>query len=381
MIYFDNAASGGYKPQPVLDKVHHALTGACANPGRSGHQKAVLAASLVAEAREKVSQFFGLRDGNVCFGYNCTFALNQAIFGVLNNINGGHVVTTALEHNSVARPLFQLHKSGKIKVSVISPAADGYIKAKDIIAAIQSDTIMVIVNHISNVTGAVAPIEEIGAFTSRKGIIFLVDGAQSGGYADIDMDNQNIDMLAIAPHKGLAAPQGVGALLAKSKITLSPLVFGGTGTQSESLRQPDILPESLESGTAATPAIAGLSAGIDYVKEIRRDGVKKIAEISSYIYERLSRIEEVKLYTPKGCTSGVISFNIGISSSGTIANILDENYSICVRAGLHCAPLAHQYLKTAPDGAVRASISYQNTMQEAETFVIAIEEIVKRLKE
>ncbi|HEY8423624.1 MAG TPA: aminotransferase class V-fold PLP-dependent enzyme [Clostridia bacterium] len=374
-IYFDNAASGGYKPDCVKEAVLQALENP-ANPGRSGHKAALNAALTVSEARQNTAEFFGLEDGNIVFTHNCTAALNFAIFG---GLTGGHAVTTAYEHNSVLRPLDYLKRAGVIDYTIVYPDSSGIIRAKDIINSVNRHTRMIIINHISNVTGARAPIEEIGYCAYRLGIPFLVDAAQSAGHIDINMNETKIDILAAAGHKGLAAPQGVGVLAVRDGIKLKPMIMGGTGSRSESPIQPDDLPEGFESGTISTPAIAGLNAGIKWIKEHFDEFSKKIRDITFFIYSELKKISEVVVYTPWGHFNGIVSFNIKGMTAGEAANILDEHFNICVRPGLHCAPLAHKFLGTLKYGAVRASLSYQNTFEEAEIFIDAIKKITNRL--
>jgi selenocysteine lyase/cysteine desulfurase len=262
---------------------------------------------------------------------------------------------------------------------VVYPDLSGKIRAEAIINAIRKNTRMVIVNHISNVTGAKAPIEEIGEYTKRAGILLLVDAAQSAGHTKIDMQNTGINILAAAGHKGLAAPQGVGILALEKGINLQPIILGGTGTQSESPIQPDDLPESLESGTVSTPAIAGLNAGMSWIKEHFDDINYNIYNMTQYLYEEMIKIPQVIVYTPKGEFNGLVTFNINGLTSGETANLLNEKFDIYVRSGLHCAPLAHKFLGTQKHGAVRASLSYQNTFEEVLTFLRAIREILKNI--
>lgn len=376
MIYFDNAASGGFKPDCVKKAVLETLENP-ANPGRSGHKSASAAALKIAQARENAADFFGLGEGgNIIFTHNCTASLNYAILG---GIDCGHVVTTAFEHNSVLRPLHYLNKTGKITFTVVYPDSSGRIRANSVINAVRRNTVMIIVNHISNVTGAKAPIEEIGTFTKRMGIPFLVDAAQSAGHIKINMQNTGINILTAAGHKGLAAPQGVGILAVSRGTKIRPIILGGTGTQSENPIQPYDLPESLESGTASTPAIAGLDAGLNWIKQNFVTINKNIYKMTKYLYEEIKKIPQVIVYTPQGEYNGLVTFNIEGLFSGETANLLDEKFDICVRAGLHCAPLAHKYLGTISHGAVRASLSFQNTMDEVDTFLNAIKEIVKNI--
>ena len=376
MIYFDNSASTIYKPREVVCAVSNALGFLSANPGRSGHSAAMRSAALVASARRKCAEFFGLSgDDGVIFTENCTGALNLAIFG---SARRGHVVTTALEHNSVLRPLYALKSRGEISFSVASPGSGGAVTAETVERAFRPDTFLVIVNHVSNVTGAIAPIAEIGRVCRRRGVLFLVDGAQSGGYVDIDMDEMNIDMLAIAPHKGLHAPQGAGILLvgARAKAALRPILCGGTGTASDELSQPTDFPDGFEAGTLPTPAIAGICAALGRCeREYRRDR-EIMNELSVRLRRGLNTIDGVRVLSPENALSGIVAFNVRDYDSNEVADILSSEYDICVRAGLHCAPLAHKYLGTLDRGAVRVSLGYDNTLSEVDFFLRAIGEIV-----
>lgn len=375
MIYFDNSASTIYKPREVVCAAANALRFLSANPGRSGHSAAMRGAALVASARRKCAAFFGLKDcDGVIFTENCTEALNLAIFGTARR---GHVMTTALEHNSVLRPLYALKSRGNVSFSVVSPGCGGAMTAEAVERAIRPDTYLVVVNHVSNVTGAIAPIAEIGRVCRRRDVLFLVDGAQSGGYVDIDMDEMNVDMLAIAPHKGLHAPQGVGALLVgdRAKAALRPILYGGTGTASDELSQPSDFPDGFEAGTLPGPAIAGLCAALC---RCEREGYKDreiINELSLRLRRGLYSIDGVKILSPENALSGIVAFNVRDYDSGEVADILSSEYDICVRAGLHCAPLAHKYLGTLGRGAVRVSLGYDNTLREVDFFLRAVGEI------
>ncbi len=374
MIYFDNSATTRIKPQCVIDEVRETLTNFSANPGRSGHSASVDASLKIFKTRQAVNKLIdGYGENFVVFCNNCTTALNYAIFGTL--VKGGNVVTTALEHNSVLRPLFELQRMGLITVNVVRPRDDGIIYAKDVIANVTPRTYLIALNAVSNVSGAVAPITEIGEFCKNRNITFMVDGAQGVGYYDYSMINQHIDILAIAPHKGLHAPQGVGILAISKRLKINPIICGGTGTDSQSVFQPRKLPEALESGTLATPVIASVEKSIAWNNSVKKEGNKKIAELSNYIIESLSKIDGVKLYAPKNTFNGIITFNVRDYGSTDVSNILDEQYDVAVRGGLHCAPLAHRYLGTLKQGAIRASLSFENTFNEVEFFIKAIYEI------
>ncbi len=375
MIYFDNSATSGVKPESVINAAVSAMKFMSANPGRSGHSLSLKAGMLVYSTRKKAAKLLGLSDPErIVFSLNCTQALNTAIQGSV--IDGGNVVTTVTEHNSVLRPLFELQRAGKITVSLAAPDERGVITANAIERALTPRTYMVAVNHVSNVTGATNAIDEIGKLCRKRGIKFLVDGAQSVGYGEIDVREQNIDYLAVAPHKGLHAIQGIG-ILALGSDAPKPILFGGTGTQSENVLQPSELPESLESGTLPTPAIAALNAAITHNEKNRAKSREKIRELSDYILEALQAVRGVKIYTPENVYNGMISFNIRGIGSMDASNILSSQYDIAVRGGLHCAPLIHRHLGTVETGIIRASLSGENTFGEAEFFIKAVREIAE----
>ena len=375
MIYFDNSATSGVKPESVINAAVSAMKFMSANPGRSGHSLSLKAGMLVYSTRKKAAKLLGLPDPErIVFSLNCTQALNTAILGTAQD--GGNVVTTVTEHNSVLRPLFELQRAGKITVSLAEPNEHGVITANAIERALTPRTYMVAVNHVSNVTGATNSIDEIGKLCRKRGIKFLVDGAQSVGYGEINISEQNIDYLAVAPHKGLHAIQGIG-ILALGADAPKPIIYGGTGTQSENVLQPSELPESLESGTLPTPAIAALNAAITHNEKTRAQSREKIHELSAYILETLQTIRGVKIYTPQNVFNGMISFNIRGIGSMDASNILSSQYDIAVRGGLHCAPLMHRHLGTVETGIIRASISGDNTFGEAEFFLKAVKEIAE----
>ena len=374
MIYFDNAATSRDKPECVLSSAIGAIKNLSANPGRSGHSLSLKAGMLVYSTRKKAADLLGVSDPErIIFTLNCTQALNTAIMGTV--AEGGNVVTTVNEHNSVLRPLFELQRAGRITVSLCEPNERGVITAQSVERALTSRTYLVAVNHVSNVTGAVANIDEIGKLCRKNGIKFLVDGAQSVGYGDVNLTEQNIDYLAVAPHKGLHALQGVGILAIGKDAQVRPLIFGGTGTQSESVLQPKELPEALESGTLPTPAIAALNSAISYNDKVRSDTRRKLRDLSAYILESLKRIKGVTIYTAPDAFNGLITFNIEGIDSMDASNILSSQYDIAVRGGLHCAPLVHRHMGTLRTGAIRASLSGENTFGEADYFIRAVREI------
>lgn len=373
MIYFDNSATSGTKPDCVINAVKTALTHLSANPGRSGHSLALKTGMLVYAARKNTADLVGCEPERVLFSSGCTAALNTAIFGSV--VPGGNVITTAYEHNSVLRPLFELQRMGKITVTVLRPNEKGVVTSDMVAKTITNRTYMVAICHVSNVTGAITPVAEIGRLCRNRKLLLLVDGAQSVGYSEINMPDQNIDMLAFAPHKGLHAPQGVGVLCLAPTVKLRPLLFGGTGTASESVYQPEELPEALEAGTLPTPAIAGLNAAIRWNNDIRQEGMMRLREVSAYALENLKKIDGVTVYTAPDSYNGMLSFNIKDLGSMDVCNILSDQYDIATRGGLHCAPLIHRHLDTLQQGIVRASLSFENTFAETDALLRAVREI------
>lgn len=373
MIYLDNSASTNFKPPSVINAVTVALKNLSANPGRSGHALSLRAGLLVNRTRENAAKMFGFSPDRMVFCLNCTEALNFAIYGTL--IRGGHIITTAYEHNSVLRPLFGLQRDGLISVTVLPPNENGIVNAEMIKKHITAKTYMIITNHVSNVTGAITPVAEIGKLAKANKLLYLVDGAQSGGYTDINAIELNIDLLALAPHKGLHAPQGIGLLGVGENVRIRPLILGGTGTVSQSVYQPLELPESMESGTLPTPAIAGLNAALFWTNANAADMRKKLSELSAYALEEFKSIKNLTVYTPKNVYNGIVSFNIDGLDSTFISDVLSEQYDICTRSGLQCAPLIHKHLGTLERGIVRASFGCENKFSEIEFFVKAIKDI------
>ena len=377
MIYLDNSATSFPKPQSVINAVGEAFSKFGANPGRSGHSFSIKTAIKVAEIREKIASFFNAESPeNVIFTSGATEALNLAILGSVKK--GGHIICTSNDHNSCLRPIFELEKQGIVEVSVASPKAQDKLRLTDILPLVKENTYLICVNHISNVDGMETDIVEIGKYCFKKGILFLVDSAQSAGHKEINMLKQHIDFLAVAGHKGLYGPMGVGALVVSSKVCLKPIKFGGTGTFSQNLVQPTDIPEGFESGTLPVPNILGLGAGIDFVIANQQKICQKLDDFTTYLNYQLNEISGVKVYTHPDNANGVIGFNVGEMPSTEVADILDEKFGIMVRSGLHCAPLKHKHLGTLEQGVVRASISYFTTYAEIQKFLKAVNFLAKK---
>ena len=378
MIYLDNSATTFVKPKEVLRKLNLAVTKCAANPGRSGHKLSIMAASEVESTRQKLAEMFCLEsESNVIFTANCSAALNLAILGSVKS--GGHVVCTENEHNSVLRPLEHLKAQGKIDYTVARQSKPGGICREDVEKCLRKNTYMVICNHISNVNGDTCDIHAVGELCKEKGLLFLVDGAQSGGHEIIDMKKDNISFLALAPHKGFYALQGLGVLLASEIEALSPILFGGTGTNSLELVQPEILPERFEVGTIATPAIFALSGGIDFVRENFQQLRDHLDDLTTFLHYELSYYP-LQIYTTTENAKGVFAFNLPNMHSSEVASLLDEKYGICVRGGYHCAAKKHEALGLLDRGAVRASLSFFTTFSDVQKFILAIKSILRSKK-
>lgn len=375
MIYLDNASTTNKKPLAVKRAIKKALSKKyCANPGRSSHIFSINAGKVVFETRQKLKDFFGADSTkNVIFTSGCTEALNLAIFGTIKT--GKNVVYTSNEHNSVARPLKFLESKGIITTTMAKSNSNGIVEPKDIEKAISKDTYLVVVNHTSNVTGATSDICAIGKICKKHNVLFLVDGAQSAGHQKIDMKKCNISMLAIAGHKGLLAMQGIGALIFENGIKIQPLKFGGTGTYSEQLLPPISYPESLEAGTGATPAIFSLGAGIDYVSKNFDKLNEKIKKLSKFLLDELYKKPHLQIYTKQNCLNGVVSFRILGADTSEVVDFFNQ-HKICVRAGLHCAPLCHEQLGTINGGTVRVSISNFNHKWEIKKFLRVLDKLI-----
>ena len=379
MIYLDNASTTNKKPLCVKLAVKKALSKKyCANPGRSSHNLSINAGNVIYETRELLNNFFGgYGASNVALTSGCTEALNLAILGTVKK--GGNVVYTTNEHNSVARPLEQLKKSKKITTTLVKTNEMGEVDPKDIENAITDKTYLVIVNHTSNVTGTTSNINKIGEICKRKGVMLLVDGAQSAGHKNIDMQRDGISMLAVAGHKGLLACQGVGALLFADNIEIKPQKFGGTGTNSEQLLPPIVYPDSLEAGTSPTPAIFSLLAGTKYVKKNFKKINTKIENLTGYLLDELYKRKNLKIFTLKNCKNGVVSFKVLGMEPSDVVNYFNQ-HKICVRAGLHCAPLCHKQLGTIQGGTIRVSISHYNHKWEIKRFLKLLDKLICSIK-
>lgn len=381
MIYVDNAATTFPKPKIVTDKIMECSLGYAGNPGRSGHKLAMKMDLEIYETREKICKLInGTEPLNVIFTFNATDSLNIAIKGVLEK--GNHVITTSMEHNSVLRPLNQLRKDEIIDLSIVYADKQGYVNPQKIFDAVTPETKMIVTTHMSNVFGTIVDIKSIGEFCKENNILYLVDAAQSIGVLDIDVQDMNIDLLAFPGHKAFFGPMGTGTLYIKEGIKVKPLRQGGTGSYSHSIDQPDLYPDSLESGTPNGVGIIALGKGIDFINEVGIDNIRN-HEISlkNHFIDLLKDNDDIILYGTLDDRQGaVVSLNVKDMDSSEVSYILSDEFDIYTRPGFHCAPLAHKSLGTDELGAIRFSFGYFNTIKEVEQCVNALKIIIERIK-
>lgn len=375
-LYLDNAATTFPKPETVYTAMDRAIRETGASPNRGGYRQSLDAARILFDTREALAELFNVADSSrIIITHSATESLNLAVKGFLKP--GDHVVTTTMEHNSLARPLHEIALDG-VNLTWVSGDANGHVSAESVLAAVTPATRLVALTHCSNVTGALNPVGEIGSRLRGRGIRFLVDAAQSAGSVPIDIQAMNIDLLAAPGHKGLYGPQGTGLLYIADDIILNPLLSGGTGGNSAELTQPAGLPERYESGTHNIAGIAGLKAGVDF---IAAQGLQEIQHhemlLVSRLIEGLLAINTVSVYNsdlakPRGA---VVSFTVDGVDPARIGFILDRDFAIAVRVGLHCAPLAHRTIGTFPGGTVRVSPGMFNTCEDIDCFLGAMQEI------
>lgn len=375
MIYLDNAATTMVKPREVIDAVASAM-GSLGNPGRGAHGASLNAARSIFKARALLADFFHAENASrIAFTANSTESLNIAVKGILNP--GDHVISTVLEHNSVLRPLYEMEDQG-VELSLLGCDEYGAIRYEEFEDAIQNNTKAIICTHGSNVTGNLTDIGKIGEIARRRGLIFIVDAAQTAGIFDIDVQKMNIDILCFTGHKGLLGPQGTGGIYVREGVKIRPLKTGGSGIRTYQKAHPGDMPEILEAGTLNGHGIAGLFAAVSYICQTGLEFIRaKEERLMRTFYNNISNIPEVHVYgdfqMERRCP--IVTFNIGDRDSSRIADELFMDYDICVRAGGHCAPLMHRALKTDRQGAVRISFSHYNTLEEAEKAAAAVRQL------
>jgi cysteine desulfurase family protein len=378
MIYFDNSSTSHPKAPGVPQTVKEILERGCFNINRGEYAGAYEMSSLVFDVREKLAALFDCPDSRqVVFTGSITQSLNMCLKGLLRS--GDHVVATQMEHNAIVRPLAGLQEQG-VHADFARCGQDGMLDLSDMEAKITRKTKLVVMTHASNVCGAILPIREAGDICRKRGVLLVVDCAQTAGVLPISMKQDNIDILAFSGHKGLLSPQGLGGLVLSQQIAdaMIPLIDGGTGSHSHIADMPAELPDRLEAGTLNLPGIAALSVALDYITEIGIDTIyEREMKLLARLTDGLSAIPAVRLIGPKNlkdkCAIAALDFKA--MDNATVAARLDSEYGIMTRCGLHCAPVAHKALGTFPRGVVRCSPGHTNTEAEVDEFLFALSEI------
>ncbi|MDI7250349.1 MAG: aminotransferase class V-fold PLP-dependent enzyme [Bacillota bacterium] len=438
-VYADHAATSWPKPAAVARALVEYLEQAGANPGRSAHRQAVASARAVFVARQAVARLLGARDeSRVIFGPNATWAINLALYGLLEP--GDRVVTSAMEHNAVVRPLHDLTRRG-VEVTRVRCTPEGYLDLDDLRRALRRAThgqasadglrdgarcstrggmrrgarhpmCLLVLTHASNVTGTILPVVEAARLAHEHGALVLVDAAQTAGCLPLDVTAMDLDLVAFTGHKGLLGPQGTGGLYIREGLTPRPLVRGGTGSFSHLEEQPPVLPDLYESGTLNGVGLAGLGAAAEYVAEVGIDRIRQHEEeLTRRLLRGLEAIPGVRVYGPRQAEErvAVVSFNVladgpagaggaapaaahaaarpagsagegGVVDPALVADLLDSEFGVMVRAGLHCAPWAHRTVGSYPQGTVRMSLGYSNTPEEVDYIVSAVAAIASRFR-
>ena len=375
MIYFDNAATTWPKPESVITEVFESMKYTAANPGRGGHKMSIAAGEKIFSVREKISSFFGLSNPcNAVFTMNATHALNIVINGVLDA--GDHVICSQMDHNSVLRPIYAAEKSTEI--SVAKADNEGYVSLEEIEKLIKPNTKLIVLTHASNVCGTIEPVKEIAKMSRKRGILFLLDASQSAGILDINMEKDGIDFLAAPGHKALYGPMGTGILLINTDYMLKPYMFGGTGSNSHLLTQPEELPDRFEAGTINYPGICGLGAGVSFVSSLGCEWIYRHEKnLSDYVLNGLSELPDYKIIGKKTSEGrvGTVSFVHNTLPSQAVSDYLNSSYNIASRAMYHCAYPSHLALGTSQSGAVRVSFGVFNTIGQVKTLLYALEHL------
>ncbi|OIP98728.1 MAG: hypothetical protein AUK55_02790 [Syntrophobacteraceae bacterium CG2_30_61_12] len=374
--YFDNAATSHPKPEAVYRAVQRALVEIGANPGRGAHRAARDAAALVHHTRRQAALLLGtVYTDRLIFTKNATEGLNLALKGRLR----AHdlVAISPLEHNAVVRPLERLKRDRDVQVEVIGHDPGGVIDPAALERLLERAPRLVVINHASNVSGALQPLPELARICRRHAVPILVDAAQTAGLQPLEIDGWDLAMVACAGHKGLLGPPGTGLLFLRPDLDLQPLLEGGTGSRSEQFLQPLLAPDRYESGTPNLPGIAGLGAGIDFILATGRDRIlTHELRLAERLASGLEEIPAVQVIQPPVRGTGAVSFRVEGMNPGDLGRLLDEGFDIAVRTGLHCAPLAHRALGTLPEGTVRVSPGFFSTDEAIDELLRAVRMLI-----
>ncbi len=379
-IYMDNAATTYPKPEVVYQAVDFFNRNLGGNPGRGSNRATLQAGSILMDCRDALADLFNIVDSaNIAFTFNITEAINVALKGLLKP--GDHVISSSMEHNAVARPLYAMQQTYGIEWTMVPCAGDGSMDPDELRKAIRPNSRMICIMHASNLTGTIMPIEELGQIAREHELWLVLDAAQTAGVIPIDVEKQGIDVLAFTGHKGLLGPQGTGGIYLRPGLAIKPLKQGGTGSLSETLEHPSFMPDLLESGTHNTPGLAGLLAGVKYIKQ---EGIERInqdeQQLCKTLWDGLKAIPQVELYGPADIKrkTAVLSFNIKGMDCGEVSTWLEYYHGIISRSGLHCAPLAHQTIGTYETGACRLSPGYFNRAEEIDCVIRAVAELASK---
>lgn len=376
-VYFDNAATSYPKPESVYQAQDNFLRH-CANPGRGSHQLSLNAARTIFEARISIAEFLGIKQSErLIFTPGCTHSINMALKG-LRFAEGDKVLTSALEHNSVMRPLHQLERTCSIKVHTLSYARSKVIDLEELETALKSlKPKLIIMAEGSNVTGELIDLEAVSDLCRKYRTALMIDAAQSAGFTNQDIERLGISLWCSAGHKGLMGPPGVGLLYVAPHVDLDAIISGGTGSASENFEVPASYPDHLEAGTPPGPAIAGLAAGVDWLRSVKPANVRSHElSLSKRFLDRLGSNHRFDIYGQSNAPhTGIVSFAVKDLSPDRVADLLETNWGIAVRPGLHCAALAHQSLGTLASGLVRVSFGYFNTAEQVDLLYNQLEKL------
>lgn len=381
MIYLDNAAGSHPKAPKVEAAMIQALHSCGANPGRGSYAFARRTGDMVEQVRRQLASLIGAEDpSRVAMTSGATMSLNALVFGLRPYLAGGEVIVSSMEHNALLRPLFLLESQGLLSLRILEADPAGYISPSQVERALDRRTRLIAISMASNVCGSVQPVAEIGSLARRHGLPLLVDASQSAGLLTIDVKAMGISLLALAGHKYLLGPAGVGALWAAPDIELLPLLHGGTGSESEKRTMPETWPGRMEAGSLNTAGIAGLGAGLDFLSQ---QGIERLyrrtMDLTDYLEQELRPLPGIVLQKQAQESRPrvpLLSFTLGDMPAGQVAELLDRQ-GVCVRSGYHCAPEAHRTLGTFQEGTVRLSPGWATTQQELEQAVTALRRIAQ----
>lgn len=381
-LYVDNAATTFPKPNSVYNEMLNYMTTIGGNPGRGASTSSLSGNKIIFQCRNALCNLFKYTDTkNVIFTSNITMSLNILIKGSVKP--GWHVITSSMDHNSTLRTLKDLEMKGIIELDILKCSPSGLIDIDEFKNSIKPNTKLVVLSHASNIIGAIQPLEIIGAICKENNIFFIVDSAQTAGVLPLDFKALNCSALAFTGHKSLLGPQGIGGFIIDDEFNeiCDSLILGGTGSSSSDIIQPNFLPDKFESGTLNTPGIVGLLAGINFIKNEGLDTIREHEEhLTQKFIDGVLNINSIQVYGDHNASSrtSTVSINSSIMDNSTLGYILDSEYNIITRTGLHCAPLAHKTINTYPHGTLRLSFGYFNNEKDIDYILKSIDKVIKR---